>query len=85
MIHGVGLHIDLPCISKTFADSMPPNWYEVFGHRNPGGLTMNSGNRVYFLENGIDVGGTLRWLTLDGCGFHEKEYDNVSLIKKETA
>lgn len=85
MIHGVGLHIDLPCISKTFADSMPPNWYEVFGHRNPGGLTMNSGNRVYFLENGIDVGGTLRWLTLDGGGFHEKEYDNVSLIKKETA
>lgn len=77
MIHGVGFYIDLPRISKTFAYTMPSNWYEVFGHRNPGNLPMNSGNRAYFLENGVDVGGTLRWLTLDKDGFHEKEYENV--------
>ena len=79
MIHGVGLYIDLPCIARTFADTTQDNCYEVFGHRNPGRLPMNSEKRVFFLENSVDSGGSLRWLILDDKGFHEKEYSNTEV------
>lgn len=74
MIHGVGLYSDIDQITKTFAETMPDNHFQVFGHRNPEHLPMNVNKRSYLLESGFNDDGIIRWLTLDKDGFHEKEY-----------
>lgn len=75
--HGVGLYSDLETIAKTFKKTTEKNMYEVFGHRNPEGFPTQLENRTFCLENGVDIGGNLRWLTLDKTDFHEKQYKNT--------
>lgn len=65
IIKGVGRYSDLELVAKTWDETMPDDYYQVFGHRNIQDFPISMGNRCFNLEGKVEFGGYLRCLELE--------------------
>lgn len=77
MIRGVGYYSDYKAVADTFERIMPPNVYQIFGHRNTEDSPVQMSERTFNLEGHVEFGGHLRAVELDEHGFHTVEIQNT--------
>lgn len=82
-IHGVGSYLNASSISQAFAQNVPDNFYQVFGHRNKTDLPMCLYNKSFILESKVEFGGYLRTLQLSQHGFIDKSLRNTIFVNQE--
>ena len=83
MIRGVGYYSDYKAVAETFERVMPPNVYQIFGHRNTEDSPVQMSERTFNLEGHVEFGGKLRAVELDEHGFHTVEIQNTVFRPKE--
>ena len=83
MIRGVGYYSDYKAVADTFERIMPPNVYQIFGHRNTEDSPVQMSERTFNLEGHVEFGGHLRAVELDEHGFHTVEVQNTVFRPKE--
>lgn len=77
MIRGVGNYSDYEKIASNFSENDPPEYIQIFGHRNTKQSPINLiDGSVYDLEGRIEFGGFLRAVQLDSDGIHPVEIRN---------
>lgn len=62
-IDGVGRYEDMDLVAESWNSNTPPNYYQIFGHRNIDLVNIEIG-RCFNLCDRVEYGGTLRILTL---------------------
>lgn len=77
MVRGVGYYSDYKAVADTFERIMPPNVYQIFGHRNTEDSPVQMSERTFNLEGHVEFGGHLRAVELDEQGFHTVEIQNT--------
>ena len=85
MIKGVGNYEDYMDVVESFEQATSPSTYQIFGHRNPGGLPIQISPRCFDLEGGVEFGGELRAVVLDEEGFHPCSVKNHVFRNPEEA
>ena len=63
-------------VDAQFDRHSPPDWIQVHGHRNHGGVSVQASERSFNLEDAVEFGGHLRTVTLDEQGWTPGEYRN---------
>ena len=76
LIKGVGEYKDMEVVNAQFLNSTPDNHYQIHGHRNVSGASIQVNERCYCLEGRVEFGGYLRVVTLDSKGFETIEVKN---------
>lgn len=84
MIKGVGEYDDFEKVSETFRNSMPDNYYQIYGHRNTKQAPVMIKDRVFNLEGEIEYGGCLRCVQVDDSGICTFEVKNDVYTTPET-
>lgn len=82
-IQGVGSYLNASSISQAFAQNVPDNFYQVFGHRNKTDLPIQLYNKSFILEDKVEFGGYLRTLQLSQHGFVDKSLRNTIFVNQE--
>ena len=90
MIKGVGDYDDFEIVAESFRQSMPDNYYQIYGHRNTKQAPIMINDRVFNLEGEIEYGGYLRCVQVDDSGIHTFEvkndvYKTTAMQKEEEA
>lgn len=75
-IKGVGSYNDYEKVAETWMNNTNENQYQIFGHRNTRGSSIQLKERVFDLEGRVEFGGHLRIVELDKEGFHTIEIKN---------
>ena len=83
MIRGVGYYTEYKEVAETFERLMPPNVYQIFGHRNTDDSPVQLSDRTFCLEGHVEFGGQLRAVVLDTDGFHPVEVQNTVFRPRE--
>lgn len=60
IISGVGTYKDSNDVDNAFFDNTPSNYYSIHGHRNVTDSPISVNDRVFNLENSVELGGNLR-------------------------
>ncbi len=76
LIGGVGGYGQAARIARTWDATMPPDCFQVHGHRNRERLPVQASERVFNLEGQVEFGGCLRAVELTEQGFHPVEIPN---------
>lgn len=84
MIKGVGEYDDFEKVAETFRNSMPDNYYQIYGHRNTKQAPVMINDRVFNLEGEIEYGGCLRCVQVDDSGIRTFEVKNDVYKMPET-
>ena len=83
IMNGTGEYADADRTAETFVKTAPDSCYQIFGHRNPSGQPVRVNGRVYNLEGGVEKGGFLRCVLVDGEGIHPVEIRNSVWLTPE--
>ena len=83
MTGGTGEYADADRTAETFEKTAPASNYQIFGHRNPSGQPVRMNDRVFNLEGGVETGGFLRCVQVDGDGIHPVEIKNPVWLTPE--
>jgi len=76
LIKGVGEYKDMELVNAQFLNSTSDNHYQIHGHRNVSGASIQVNERCFCLEGRVEFGGHLRVVTLDDEGFETIEIKN---------
>ena len=86
MIRGVGQYKEADEVDKAFSEHTKENIYQVHGHRNVMGSPVQSSERTFNLEGGVELGGHLRVVQLTPDGIFPIEIkNNVYKTSEEAA
>jgi len=76
LIQGVGSYGQAARIARAWDAMMPPDCFQVHGHRNRERLPVQASERVFNLEGQVEFGGCLRAVELTEQGFRPIEIPN---------
>lgn len=88
LIKGVGNYNDMEKVNESFLKNTENNTYQIHGHRNNSGSSIQINERCFNLCGGAEFGGQLRIVTLSNNGFKCIEIDNQifkPIEKKESS
>lgn len=82
MIKGVGKYEDSDLCDRTFCEQ-EPDTYQIHGHRNISAAPIQTTERTFNLEGGVEFGGSLRCVQLAKDGFTAIETPNTLYIPEK--